>query len=276
MIRELFHIGSFSVSPFGVMLVFAFLASYLQLRWGMRKLGIGDEEDASALVFAAGVGGIVGAKVYYAILFKDWHLLFDRSGLVWYGGFILGAIGVLWTLRSRRLPAWPMADVAAPALALGYGIGRIGCFLVGDDYGRPTDLPWGMAFPVGLPETTAGNLREMFHVAIPDSIPDSTLLRVHPTQLYETAMALIIWGVAMWMFRRREQPGRPGRPGRPGAIALTVLALLAVERFLVEILRAKDDRFFGPLTLAQVISIAVFALIGVIAWLRRGRVAAKA
>ncbi|HEY0514747.1 MAG TPA: prolipoprotein diacylglyceryl transferase [Thermoanaerobaculia bacterium] len=266
MIRELFHIGSFSVSPFGVMLVCAFLASYLQLRWGMKRLGIGDEEDASALVFAAGLGGIVGAKIYYAILFKDWHLLYSRSGLVWYGGFILGAIGVIWTMRSRRLPAWPMADVAAPALAIGYGIGRIGCFLVGDDYGRPTTLPWGLSFPVGLPETTAGNLRDQFHVAIPASVPDDTLLRVHPTQLYETAMALLIWGVAIWMFRRRHQPG---------TIALTVLALLAVERFLVEIVRAKDDRFFGPLTLAQVISLAVLVTIGVIAWLRRGRLAPR-
>ena len=159
-----------------------------------------------------------------------------------------------------------MADVAAPALALGYGIGRIGCFLVGDDYGRPTDLPWGIAFPVGLPETTAGNLRDLFHVKIPVSIPDSTLMRVHPTQLYETAMALAIWGVAMWMFRRRHQPG---------SIALVVLALLAVERFLVEILRAKDDRFFGPFTLAQVISVAVLVLIGIIAWLRRGRLAPR-
>src|SRR6202035_2716895 len=69
MIQELFHIGSFSISPFGVMLVFSFVGSYLQLRWGLRRLGIGDEEDASAIVFAAGVGGIVGAKVYYAILY---------------------------------------------------------------------------------------------------------------------------------------------------------------------------------------------------------------
>jgi phosphatidylglycerol:prolipoprotein diacylglycerol transferase len=269
MIREIFHIGSFSVSPFGLMLVLAFLASYLQLRWGMKRLGIGDEEDASALVFAAGVGGIVGAKVYYAILNRDWHLLFDRSGLVWYGGFLLGAAGVLWTMRRRRLPGWPMADVAAPALALGYGIGRIGCFLVGDDYGRPTDLPWGIAFPVGLPETTAGNLRDLFHVKIPDSVPDSTLLRVHPTQLYETAMALAIWGVAMWMFRRRSPRQAPG------SIALAVLALLAVERFLVEILRAKDDRFLGPFTLAQAISVLVLLVVGVIAWLRRGRLAPR-
>src|SRR4030095_10054889 len=99
MIKEIFHIGSFSISPFGVMLVFAFLASYLQLRWGMKRLGIGDEEDASAIVSAAGVGGILGAKIYYAILNMDWRLLFDRSGLVWYGGFIL------WT-RRRPWEVW--------------------------------------------------------------------------------------------------------------------------------------------------------------------------
>ena len=181
MIQELFHIGSFSISPFGVLLVLEFLASYLQLRWGMKRLGIGDEEDASALIFAAGVGGILGAKIYYAILTQDWRVLFDRSGLVWYGGFILGAIAVIWMIRHRRLPAWPLADATAPGLAIGYAVGRIGCFLVGDDYGRPTDLPWGVAFPVGIPPTTAGSLREAFGVSIPDSVPDDTLLRVHPT-----------------------------------------------------------------------------------------------
>jgi phosphatidylglycerol:prolipoprotein diacylglycerol transferase len=232
----------------------------------MRKLGIGDEEDASALIFAAGVGGIVGAKVYYAILNRDWHLLFDRSGLVWYGGFILGAAAVLFTINRRRLPVWELADAVAPALALGYAIGRIGCFLVGDDYGRPTDLPWGVAFPVGLPPTTAGELRQMFGLSIPASIPDSQLLRVHPTQIYETLSCLAIWGIGLWLFRRRL---------RPGQTAMIILALLAVERFLVEILRAKDDRFFGPLTLAQVISLAVLALVGVIAWLRRGRLAPR-
>jgi len=268
MIKEIFHVGSFSVSPFGVMLVFAFLAGYLQLRWGMRRLGIGDEEDASALVFAAGVGGILGAKVYYAILNWDWHLLFDRSGLVWYGGFIAGFLGVVWMIRRRRLPVWPLADVVAPALALGYGIGRIGCFLVGDDYGRPTDLPWGLAFPVGLPETTAGNLRRMFGVAVPASVADDTLLRVHPTQLYETAIALAIWGFALWLFKRRPEP--------PGTVALAVLALLAVERFLIEILRAKDDRFFGGFTLAQVISVVILVSVAVVAWVRRQRLQTRA
>lgn len=266
MIREIFHIGSFSVSPFGLMLVFAFLGSYLQLRWGMKRLGIGDEEDASAMVFAAGVGGIVGAKVYYALLNGDWRLLFDRSGLVWYGGFIVGALGVLWVMRRRRLFTWRLADVAAPALALGYAIGRIGCFLVGDDYGRPTDRPWGVAFPVGLPETTAGNLRDLFGVDIPASVPDDELLRVHPTQLYETGMALAIWALGLWMLKRGA---------KPGVTAMTVLALLAVERLLVEFLRAKDDRFFGVLTLAQVISIVLILLFAGIAWYRRGRLQAR-
>jgi phosphatidylglycerol:prolipoprotein diacylglycerol transferase len=268
MIQELFHIGSFSISPFGLMLVCAFLASYFQLRWGLRRLGIGDEEDASALVFAAGLGGIAGAKVYYALLNMDWHVLFDRSGLVWYGGFIAGAAAVLIVIRRRRLPAWPLLDAAVPALAVGYAVGRIGCFLVGDDYGRPSNLPWAVAFPVGLPRTTAGELRQVFHLDIPANISDETLLRVHPTQLYETATCLLIWVFALWLLRRRRSGESPW--GVPGVVGMTTLALLAVERFLVELLRAKDDRFFGSFTLAQVISLALLLIAGGFAW-RRSR-----
>jgi phosphatidylglycerol:prolipoprotein diacylglycerol transferase len=267
MIDEVFHIGSFSISPFGLMLVFAFLASYFQLRWGMQRLGIGDEEDASALIFAAGVGGIVGAKVYYAILTQSWRVLFDRSGLVWYGGFIVGTLAVLVMMRWRKLPAWPLVDAVAPALAIGYAVGRIGCFLVGDDYGRPTDLPWGVAFPKGLPRTTAGELRDTFGLHIPASIPDDTLLRVHPTQLYETAMGLLIWGIGLWLLRRRRLP--------VGVTGLVVLGLLAIERFLVEFLRAKDDRFFAGFTLAQGISLTVLLIVAVLAWMRRRRPALR-
>ncbi|HEY0783099.1 MAG TPA: prolipoprotein diacylglyceryl transferase, partial [Thermoanaerobaculia bacterium] len=248
MIQELFHIGSFAISPFGVMLVLAFLSGYLQLRWGMKRLGIGDEEDASSLVFAAGLGGIVGAKVDYAILNMDCRLLFDRSGLVWYGGFILGAAAVLFMLRRRNLPVWPLLDASMPALALGYAVGRLGCFLVGDDYGAPTNLPWGVAFPVGLPPTTAGDLRRMFHVHVPLDVPDERLLKVHPTQIYETLLCLAIWGFALWLFaRRKEAPA--------GTRGLIVLCLLAIERFAVEFLRAKDDRFLGDFTVAQAISL---------------------
>jgi phosphatidylglycerol:prolipoprotein diacylglycerol transferase len=262
MIQELFHIGRFSISPFGVMLVFAFLASYAQLRWGMARLGVGTEEDASALVFAAGVGGIVGAKVYYALLVHDWHVLFDRSGLVWYGGFVLGAAAVVVLMRRRRLPGWPMVDAAAPALAVGYAVGRIGCFLVGDDYGTPTSLPWGVAFKVGLPPTTAGDLRQTFHVAVPPNVPDEAMLRVHPTQLYETVLCLLIWAFGLWLIRRRLPAGVAG---------LVVLCLLAVERFGIEFLRAKDDRFLGDFTLAQGISLLVLVVCAALAWARLRR-----
>jgi phosphatidylglycerol:prolipoprotein diacylglycerol transferase len=259
MIQELFHIGKFSVSPFGLMLVCAFLAAYAQLRWGMRRLGVGDEEDASALVFAGGLGGIIGAKVYYALLNWDWHVLLDRSGLVWYGGFVVGAAAVLLVVRRRRLPAWTLLDAAMPALALGYAVGRIGCFLVGDDYGRPSKLPWAVAFPVGLPRTTAATCAR--------SSLDIPLVRRHAAGVhrlvYETHAHPAIQSFALWLHRRRWSLA-----GAPGFLGMAVLCLLAVERFLVEFLRAKDDRFFGDFTLAQAISVLVLL---VAAWLALGR-----
>ena len=264
MIQELFHIGPIVISPFGVMLVLAFFSGYLQLKRGMKRLGVGDEEDASSILFAAGVGGIVGAKVYYAILYGDWHLLLDRSGLVWYGGFLLATAAVIWVIRRRRLPFWPLLDAATPALALGYGVGRIGCFLVGDDYGRPTDLPWAVAFANGLPPTTAGYLRSEFGLAIPAGIADDQLLRVHPTQLYETALALVIAWIG-W----RVLSGPRGR--QPGRTAIAVFSGLAIERFLVEFVRAKDDRFLAGLTLAQAISLAILLLMAAL-WVGRRRV----
>jgi phosphatidylglycerol:prolipoprotein diacylglycerol transferase len=260
MIQELFRIGTFAISPFGVTLVLAFVAAYFQLRWGMKRLDAGDQEDASALILWAGLGGIGGAKIYYAILNGDWRLLFERWGLVWYGGFVLGVVAVYVTLRVRRLAVWPVLDASSLGLALGYAVGRLGCFLVGDDYGVPTELPWGVKFPVGLPPTTAGELRRNFDLTIPEWIADDTLLAVHPTQIYETLAALAIWGLGMWLLKRSRVRG---------TTALLVFALLAVERFLVEILRAKDDRFFGSLTLAQAISLAVIVTALGLWWWRR-------
>jgi len=264
MIQELFSIGPLSISPFGVLLVAAFLAAFYQLRQGMGRLGIGNDEDASAIVLAAGLGGIAGAKIYYAALYGDWRLIFNRSGLVWYGGFILATILILLVVHRRRLPLWGTLDAGAVALALGYGVGRIGCFLVGDDYGVPTDLPWGIAFENGLPPTTAGNLRSLFGAVVPSSIPSSELLKVHPTQLYETTKAFGIWAVG------RRYLAAP----RPGTASLLIFILLAIERFLIEFLRAKDDRFFGPLTVAQVISIGI-VIAALVLWRFRGKASEK-
>lgn len=255
-------VGGFDISSFGLMLVLAFVAAYFQLRWGLRRLDAGDEDDAAALVFAAGFFGIVGAKAYYALLYQDWRLLFDRSGLVWYGGFLVAVVAVVWTVRRRRLPPWRTVDAMSLSLALGYAIGRVGCFLVGDDYGVPTDLPWGVRFPAGsAPPSTAGNLRYQFGVDVPATVPDDRLLAVHPTQLYEVAAALAIWGVGLWLLRRRPRPAT-------GVTGMSVLALLSIERFLVELVRAKDDRFLGVLTVAQAISLVVLAAAVALAWRR--------
>jgi phosphatidylglycerol:prolipoprotein diacylglycerol transferase len=256
MIRELFHIGSLSISPFGLMMVLAFLAAWAQLRWGIRRLGLGDEEDASTLLLAGGLGGIAGAKLYYAVLYGDWRLLLSRSGLVWYGGLLLGAAAVLWVARLRRLPLWGVADAGAPAVAIGYALGRVGCFLVGDDYGMPTGLPWGVKIPYGLPgPTTAGFLRREYRAVIPESISDTELVAVHPTQLYEALAALAICALGAWWIRRGA---------RRGWVATAVLGLLAVERFLVEFLRAKDDRWIGSLTLAQLWSVAALVALALL------------
>ena len=264
MISELFRIGPLSVSPFGLMLVAALFIGNLQLRWGLRRVGASAAraaDDAAAILLAAALGGIAGGKAYYALLYGDWRLLYSRAGLVWYGGFLVGAAAVLFVIHRRRMPAWRTADAAAPALALGYGIGRIGCLLVGDDYGAPTDLPWGMTFPEGPIPTTASALQREFGVDLPADLAPDALVAVHPTQLYETLTALLIF----WLGRTLLVRGAAS-----GGVVLPVVGLLSLERFLVEFLRAKDDRFFGALTVAQLIAAALMLLV-VLLWLRRRR-----
>lgn len=289
MIPELFRIGPLSVSPFGVMLVAALFAGHLQLRWGLRRVGRSAAQaadDAAAILLAAALGGIAGGKAYYALLYGDWRLLYSRAGLVWYGGFLVGTAAVLFVIHRRRMPAWPTADAAAPALALGYGIGRLGCLFVGDDYGTPTALPWGMTFPEGPIPTRAGALRREFDVDLPADLASDALVAVHPTQLYETLTALLIFWLGRRLLARSTSPGGAALPilgrlpwgvqssgtgsSKSGGVALLIIGLLSVERFLVEFLRAKDDRFAGAFTVAQLIAAALL-LACALSWLRRRR-----
>ena len=252
MYPTLIKIGSFEITTFGLMMLIAFLTAGWVLAKQFRKYGLSDELASSMVMYAA-IGGIVGAKIYYAILFRDWALLFSRAGLVWYGGLIGGFLACSWLIRHNRVDYLVAADATAPALAIGYSLGRIGCFLVGDDYGRPTDGWWGVAFPKGSPPTTAEALRE-FGVRVDPAIPPWTVLRVHPTQIYESLAAAAMFAVLMWYARR---------PHRKGRVFALFLMMMGVERFLVEIVRAKDDRFFGPFTVAQLISV-LLVIFGVV------------
>ena len=242
----LFRIGNFEITSFGLMMFVAFaVAAWITTR-EFRRNGL--EVDAVGdIVAAAAIGGILGGKIYYAILYRDIGLLFSRAGLVWYGGLLGGFLAASAVVLYKKINYMRAADAVAPGLAIGYALGRIGCFLVGDDYGKPTDSIVGIAFPEGAPPTTARSLRQ-FGVDVDPRLPGDALLSVHPTQLY-TAFAFF----AIFLILLRV--GR--RPHRPGLVWALFLVLLGVERFLVEFVRAKDDRFFGDLTLAQLISIGV-------------------
>jgi phosphatidylglycerol:prolipoprotein diacylglycerol transferase len=159
-----------------------------------------------------------------------------------------------WRLR---VPARYSMELTSAALALGYALGRVGCFLVNDDYGIPSTLPWAMKFPQGLPPTTVGALTQM-HVPFPPGSNLGEVVAVHPTQLYETAVMFLAF---VWLWRMRTHRHAIG--WRFGLY----LVLAGVERFLVEFVRAKDDRILGPVSLAQVTSVAV-VLAGIFVMLR--------
>jgi phosphatidylglycerol:prolipoprotein diacylglycerol transferase len=258
-------LGGEPITSFGVMMLLAFLTAGSVMKAELER--IGDEPDkAWDLVFMAVVGGIVGAKGYYILLNyprladDPIGLIFSRGGLVWYGGFLLAAAFVIWEIRRQKLPLPRTADAAAPALALAYAVGRIGCFLVGDDWGRPTDSWVGIAFPQGAPPSRVDIIEHDFGITVDPALVEKygQIVPVHPTQLYEVGLSTLIFFL-LWRIRRTPRP--------PGWLFLLWLSLAGLERFLVEFLRAKDDRFFGLLTLAQLISLAL-VVVGVIGMVR--------
>jgi phosphatidylglycerol:prolipoprotein diacylglycerol transferase len=222
------HLGPLEVTGYGLMLMVAFLMGGWLIARQLRENQL-REDYAADIVAAAVIGGIIGAKLWYVALTRDPGALFSRGGLVWYGGFIGGALAVMLNGWRLKVPLrWTM-QIAAPALAAAYALGRVGCFLVNDDYGRPTSLPWGMRFPEGLPPSTAGNLHQLFGVPIPQGIDPSTVLAVHPTQLYEVIAMLIAFAV-LWSLRKK---------GRPiGWLFGLYLVFAGIERFLVEIVHS--------------------------------------
>ena len=246
------QIFGLSIKTFGVTFALGFIACWGLVARRLRELGK-PVDWSYEIIFAALVGGVVGARAYYLIQNYDrvrhdlLGSVFSGSGLVWYGGAIGGAIGVIAWMRWRRTLELRMLDMCAIALALGYGIGRIGCQLSGDgDYGIRSDLPWAMGYPHGTVPTPAG-------------------VRVQPTPIYETA-AMCLLAYLLWRLRDRV---------RPGVIFALYLLLSGLERFLVEFIR-RNNEVLGGLTTPQLESIALCA-VG-LAWLallaRRGGLAA--
>ena len=228
------RIGGLEITTFGLMVALGFLAGLWVFRRQLRARGLPERFENAAIIGAA--GGLLGAKLIWVVEFAGSapvaDLLFSRAGLSWFGGFI-GGVGsglvALWVMRAPLLPA---LAAAAPALAVGHMLGRVGCFLVGDDYGRPSSLPWAVAFPNGLP---------------PTDIP------VHPTQIYE---ALFLGWLAWWLIRRQ----RRGVSDQP--ILAYYMMLAGGFRFLLEFIRVNEPVLLGA-TVAQILALGL-TLAGVV------------
>jgi phosphatidylglycerol:prolipoprotein diacylglycerol transferase len=238
------HIGRFQIGTFGILLWLAAVAGCWVLYKNFERKGI--EADAINVTALATVAGIIGAKLWHVfespqlLMQIPLQLLLDRAGFAWFGGLVAAILVLMWQGRVAKIGALGMLDLAAPAAAVGYGVGRIGCLTSGDgDYGIPTSLPWGVSFPQGL-------------------VP--TVQRVHPTPIYELIAALLI----AWYLWQRGKVDRP-----VGMITGEYLVLSGLARFLVEFVRINPRIYFG-MSNAQVASIgSMIAGVVLIVWARR-------
>lgn len=231
----LLHLGPLAVQSWGVMASLATAAAWLVLRSELRRqTGRGDA--ALSLALAGLIGGLIGARLYYLAEHLGqasvWTSL-SGTGFTWYGGFLGGAAAVLIVARRRGVPTPELLGAMAPALALAYGIARIGCQLAGDGtYGTASSLPWAMSYPHGV---------------------DPTTQHVHPTPIYEALASLFIFAM-LWRLRVKLDPLR---------LFALYLLLSGGERLLVEFVRRNAHVLLG-LTQPQIFGLLFIALGGLL------------
>jgi phosphatidylglycerol---prolipoprotein diacylglyceryl transferase len=230
----LFEFFGFPISTFGVMMAVGFLVSAWIVSRRLGEYGLDPEFSSTILIYAM-IGGVLGSKLYFAIdeSLRSGHPFFDlllsRAGITWYGGLIGGTLLVALATRFHGLSTRIVASCVATAAPFGQACGRIGCFLVGDDYGVPSTLPWAVAFPEGLPPTTTP---------------------VHPTQLYETLALLPL----AWLLVRLRRHGRSD-----GFVLGTYLVSTGLIRFAIEFLRWRQP-IIGPLAVAHVAALVAIVI----------------
>ena len=256
-----FRVGPLEFTAFGIAVVMSFVVAQVVAQHEMERLGF-DPTPIGDMILGAIIGGLLGAKLYFVLVLGHYNALFERAGFVFWGGLMGGAIGVLLVARIKKVPVWRTLEVGAPSIAAAYAVGRTGCWGVGDDYGRPWDGPLAVQFPEGAPPSTAGVLQSEFGIQFPPGIPPETVVAVHPTQLYEVAMAMVMFFV-LWKLRHHHH--------RLGWLFGVYCILAGIERFVVEFFRAKDDHLAIGLTSAQLIAIAAAVLGVVLMTMRRSQ-----
>ncbi len=264
MIPVLFHLGPLTVYSYGLMMALGFLAADYVVRLECVRRGF-NPEYSSSLVITAAVTGIAGSRIYAILddlptyLADPKLMIFSGSGFVFYGGLIGGILGIYFVSRRYRIGFGATVDMAAPALAVGQAIGRIGCLLSGDgDWGLPSTLPWAMAYPraiVGWNSETVLKLDEHYRL-VSGFFPG---VRVHPAPIYETILYLGVFAI-LWSMRKTSHPA--------GRLFYWYLVLAGAARFAVEFVRV-NPRVFHALSEAQLIAIAMMVVGGVALMLTR-------
>lgn len=237
MYPEIFRIGNFSISSFGLMVAVAFAVAFYVSSKEFKRKGISLDLHGN-IFLGVMVGSIIGAKLLFVfenvpikeILANPFTHLLSRGGLTYYGGFIGGMIAFFLIVKKAKQSSWKVLDACAPALAIAYSVGRTGCFLVGDDYGIKSDLPWAIAFPDGLPPTTD---------------------TVHPTQLYEFIIMFFVF-LYLWKVRKKNV--------QAGWLFSIYLILSGLERFFIEFIRSTTESPIPGLSIAQVTAIILIAI----------------
>ena len=243
MFPELLRIGDFQITSFGAMVAAAFLIAFWISGMEFERKGI-SRQLHERFFLACLIGGVLGAKLLFLLenvplsdlLSHPLHYLLLRGGLTFYGGFFLAILASFLVVKRNRESFWKVLDATAPALAIGYATGRVGCFLVGDDYGIASSLPWAMPFPKGSPPT---------------------LEAVHPTQLYEAIIMSLVFA-ALWKMRKKDRP--------VGWLASIYLGLAGLERFSVEFIRNTTESPISGLSIAHIMALGLI-LIGALKYL---------
>lgn len=241
-----FHIGNFTIYWYGIFAAVGFLLAFWTASRRAPREGIPGERIADLAPWLIG-GAIVGARALFVISYwKEefagkpiWEIfMLRRSGLVYYGGLIGACLATIFYARIKNLRLWKVADIIAPSIALGHGIGRIGCLMTGCCYGRTTAMPWGIRFP--SEHATHG-------------------LTVHPTQVYESLLNLLLYLGLLWVYRRKKFDGQ---------IFGLYLVGYALLRSFVELFRGDYPVYYlgGLVTPAQLVSIAILATGAILLW----------
>ena len=242
----LFKIGPMIIYSYGAMIAAAFLIS---IYFASRSIvGAGNNEKILDLGLVLLISGIIGARLLYVLVEAKYYkanpleiIMIWKGGLIFYGGFIAAFVCCWIFLKKNKMPILRTCDHIIPYLALGQAIGRIGCFFNGCCFGKPTNLPWGMIFPVG---SIAGDVYPGIHI--------------HPTQLYSAYTNFLIFAILL-LFRNWKK--------FDGQILYLYFILYSVSRFLIEFLRADNPQILLGLTISQVICVVLF-LTGSVMYIR--------